>query len=164
MKNTLNAIEAKELASTLPQDMILELAAKYLANGLIERGEELTSLEKARHFVRTLLFSKERETFVVLFLDTKHRLIEYKALFEGTIDRASVYPREIVKHAMVLNAKAIIIAHNHPSGCAKESLADRQITQQICDVMSLVDVSVLDHLIIGCQSEEILSFAERGWL
>ncbi|MCQ1060284.1 DNA repair protein RadC [Photobacterium sp. ZSDE20] len=159
----LNNIDAKEIAAILPENVILEQAAAYMAQNL-KKGEALTSPDKARELVRTLLFNKERETFIVLLLDTQNRYIDHEVLFEGTIDQASVYPREVVKYALDYNAKAVFLAHNHPSGKAEESAADKRITRLICDALSLIDVNVLDHFIVGTQSDEILSFAEKGWL
>ncbi len=102
----------------------------------------------------------EREVFAALFLDAKHRLIQYVELFQGTIDSTAVYPREVVKEALRLNAAAAIVAHNHPSGNREPSEADKSITRRIKEALALVDVRALDHIIIaGTQS---VSFAERG--
>ncbi|GHW03181.1 DNA repair protein RadC, putative [Vibrio cholerae] len=99
--------------------------------------------------------------FAVLFLDNQHRLIEFKELFRGTVDAASVYPREVLKEALNVNAAAVIFAHNHPSGDPEPSQTDRRITQRLKDALSLVDIRVLDHVVVGKSS---VSFAERGWL
>ena len=98
--------------------------------------------------------------FACLYLDNQHRLIEYKELFRGTIDGASVYPREVVKLCLQLNAAAVIFAHNHPSGINEPSQADRQITDKLKQALALVDIRVLDHFIIG--DGEPFSFAEHG--
>ena len=100
--------------------------------------------------------------FRSLFLDNQHQLRKFEILFTGTIDRASIYPREVVKRALAYNAAAVIFAHNHPSGSAEPSQADRKITRQCADALALVDVRVLDHFVIGADS--VVSFAERGWL
>jgi DNA repair protein RadC len=105
--------------------------------------------------------SYEREVFAVLLLDNQHRLIEYQELFFGTIDAASVYPREVVKVAFNCNAAAVIFAHNHPSGIAEPSNADKHITQKLRDALALIDIRVLDHFVVG---ETCVSFAERGYL
>ncbi|EGG99083.1 DNA repair protein RadC [gamma proteobacterium IMCC2047] len=97
-----------------------------------------------------------------MYLDSQHRLIRYQPHFYGTIDSASVYPRELVKSAIEYNAAAVILAHNHPSGVAEPSQADRQITEQVRKAMSLIGVRVLDHMVVG--DSEVVSFAERGWL
>lgn len=101
------------------------------------------------------------ELFSVPFLDNRHGVIQYKEMFRGTIDGASVFPREVVKMALSCNASAVIFSHNHPSGVAEPSRADESITKRLKDALALVDVRVLDHLIIG---SEITSFAERGIL
>lgn len=99
--------------------------------------------------------------FCVAFLDTRHGVIKFEEMFRGTIDGASVYPREVVKAALACNASAVIFAHNHPSGVSEPSLADQAITRRLKDALELVDIRVLDHLVIGT---EITSFAERGLL
>ena len=100
--------------------------------------------------------------FACLFLDNRHRLIRFEELFRGTIDGASVHPREVVRQALAHNAAALILAHNHPSGVAEPSGADRQITRRLVDALALVDVRVLDHLVVG--RGEAFSFAEQGLL
>ncbi len=113
-------------------------------------------------FLQIQMAGAEREIFACLFLDNRHRLIHYDALFFGTIDGASVHPREVVKAALHHNAAAIILAHNHPSGVAEPSQADRAITKRLADALQLIDIRILDHLIIG--EGEPVSFAERGLL
>ena len=100
--------------------------------------------------------------FAALFLDNRHRVIRYEELFRGTIDGASVHPREVVKAALKLNAAALIFAHNHPSGVAEPSHADERLTRRLRDALGLVDIRVLDHVVIGDQ--QMVSFAERGLL
>jgi DNA repair protein RadC len=100
--------------------------------------------------------------FTCLFLDNRHRVIECEELFRGTIDGASVHPREVVKRALQLNAAALILAHNHPSGVAEPSQADQQLTRRLREALGLVDIRVLDHLVVG--DGEAVSFAERGLL
>ena len=102
----------------------------------------------------------QREVFAVLFLDSQHRLIQYKELFYGTIDAAAIYPREIVKAALKVNAAACILAHNHPSGVTEPSQADILITSRIKKALDLVDVRLLDHFVVGDGSP--VSLAERG--
>ena len=98
---------------------------------------------------------------LVCFLDNKHRVIEYEELFRGTIDSASVHPREVIRRAIHHNAAAVIFAHNHPSGVAEPSQADHRITDKLKDALGMLDVRVLDHFIIG---DDVVSFAERGYL
>ncbi len=140
---------------------VLEMARRHLQESL-NRGDALTSPEKTRLFLLRQLRDCPYEVFAALFLDTRHRLIAYEPLFRGTVDGASVYPREVVRRALALNAAAIIFAHNHPSGVATPSAADRAITERLVDALSLFDIRVLDHLVIG--DNEVFSFAEHGWL
>ena len=103
-----------------------------------------------------------RSVFALLLLDNQHRVLHFAELFFGTLDAASVYPREVVQTALKYNAAAVILCHNHPSGVAEPSRADRSLTDRICAALGLIDVRVLDHLVIG--DGETVSFAERGWL
>lgn len=139
----------------------LEMTHRYLMETL-KRGEALTSPEQTKLYLSGLLRDKQREEFYVLFLDNQHRVICGEPLFQGTIDAASVYPREVVKRALEHNAAALILAHNHPSGVAEPSQSDRRITRRIIDALTLVDIRVLDHFVVG--DGEIVSFAERGWI
>lgn len=140
---------------------ILEMTQRYLLETL-ERGDALTSPTQTRLYLSSLLRDRPREAFYVLYLDNQNRVIQGETLFEGTIDSASVYPREIVKQALHHNAAAVILAHNHPSGVAEPSQADRRITTRIRDALALIDIRVLDHFVIG--DGEIVSFCERGWM
>jgi DNA repair protein RadC len=115
-----------------------------------------------RRFLRTKLAALEREVFGCVFLDSRHRLIRYEALFLGTVDRASIHPRELLRRSLELNAAAVILAHNHPSGIAEPSPSDLTLTQDVVALMAKIDVRVLDHLVVGRGSE--VSFAERGLL
>ncbi len=139
----------------------IEMTRRYLAETL-ERGEALTSPQHTKLFLLSMLRDRSREAFLVLFLDNQHRVIEYEVLFEGTIDAANVYPREVVKRSLHHNACALILAHNHPSGIAEPSQADRRITRRLVDALALVDIRVLDHFVVG--DGDVVSFAERGWM
>lgn len=139
----------------------LELSRRYLGAALSGR-DVLTSPEATRDYLRLKLYREPREVFACLFLDNRHRVIRYEELFFGTIDGASVHPREVVRWAMDTNAAAVIFAHNHPSGVAEPSQADLRITQRLRDALALIDVRVLDHLIIG--EGKGTSLAERGLL
>lgn len=121
----------------------------------------LVSPDLVRSYLRLKLERRESEVFALVCLDSQHRAISYKELFFGTIDSASVYPREVVKTALAENAAAVILVHNHPSGISHPSNADRVLTQKLKDALALVDVRVLDHLVVGCG--EITSLAELGW-
>lgn len=138
---------------------VLEMTRRFLQAGM-EKGESISDPEITRQFVQIRLRGYTREVFACLFLDNQHRLIKYEELFFGTIDGASVHPREVVKKALEFNAAAVIFAHNHPSGISEPSQADRRITERLCSALALVDIRVLDHLVVG--DTEITSFAERG--
>ncbi len=137
---------------------VLEMSKRYLNAGL-QRGDSLTSPQETRQFLTSQLREYSYEVFAVLFLDQRHRVIQFEELFRGTIDGASVYPREVVKKALEHNAAAVIFAHNHPSGMAEPSQSDERITQRLKAALDLVDVRVLDHFVVG---DEVVSFAERG--
>jgi len=139
---------------------VLEMANRHLFEQ-ITRGDALCSPAQTRQFLTAKLNNYPHEVFACLFLDNRNRVITFEKMFFGTIDGASVYPREVVKTALKKNAAAVIFAHNHPSGVAEPSHADEQITQRLKEALALVDVRVLDHFVIG---DEIVSFAERGLL
>jgi DNA repair protein RadC len=128
----------------------------------IRRGDVLSSPEKTRCFLRFHLQGQRREIFSCLFLDSQHAVICCEDLFQGTLDGAAVYPREVVTRALQLGAGAVILAHNHPSGVAEPSQADRCITERLQAALALVDIRVLDHVIVG--GGEPYSFAEQGLL
>lgn len=137
-------------------------ALTLLEQRLCEPGASFTSTHATRDWLRLKMAGLEREIFMVLFLDNQHCLLECETLFSGSINSTEVHPREIVKAALRHNAAAVVLAHNHPSGYAEPSEADRQITQRTVNALALVDVRVLDHLVVG--GREVVSFAERGWL
>ena len=139
---------------------VLEMGRRHLFEH-VSRGQALSSPGDTRQFLLAQMRDFRREVFAALFLDQRHRVIRYEALFTGTIDGASVHPREVVKKALSYNAAAIIFAHNHPSGVAEPSMADERITQRLKEALLLVDVRVLDHFVVG---DDIVSFAERGLL
>lgn len=129
-----------------------------LDNQIRER-DVLASPLQTRNFLQLQLRNEPAEVFCVLFMDYYHRVISFDRMFNGTIDGASVYPREIVRSAIKHNAASVIFAHNHPSGVAEPSSADKKITNRLKEALALIDVRVLDHFIVG---EEIVSMAERG--
>ncbi len=152
-------IKGLGMAKYVQLQAVLEIGRRYLEAGL-KRGELLSSPEQTRRYLTTRLRHHPYEVFAVLFLDSRHRIITYEELFRGTIDGASVHPREVVKRALAHNAAALIFAHNHPSGVAEPSQADRTITHRLKEALALVEIRVLDHIIIGDQVA--YSFAEQG--
>ena len=140
---------------------VLEMARRHLRESL-QCGDALTSPDLVRRYLVSQLRHSPREVFALLLLDNQHRLIRYEPLFYGTLDGASVYPREVVKLVLASNTAAVILAHNHPSGVAEPSQADRHITDKLVAALELVGVRVLDHMIVG--NGEVTSFAERGLL
>ncbi|MCW8828296.1 MAG: DNA repair protein RadC [Gammaproteobacteria bacterium] len=137
----------------------LELSRRHLLTTL-QRGDALTSPDHTRRYLTAQLRDRHQEVFACLFLDNRHRVLEFEELFHGTVDGASVHPREVVRRCITHNAAAVILAHNHPSGVAEPSRADEQITERLKQALSLVDVRLLDHMVIG--DGEIVSLAERG--
>ncbi len=125
------------------------------------KSDSMESPKQIKAYLKLRLKEIEHEVFAVLFMDNRHRVICFEKMFRGTIDGASVYPREVVKEALKYNAAAVIFAHNHPSGVAEPSHADEQITKRLKDALALVGVRVLDHFVVG---DEVVSFAERGLL
>lgn len=140
---------------------VLELSRRFLKRQL-QRETVFSEPELVRKYLSHLLSHEQREVFVVLYLDNQHRMICAEPLFQGTIDASPVYPRIVVQRALKHNAAAVILAHNHPSGVAEPSRADRAITERLTQAMALVDIRVLDHFVVG--DAEVVSFAERGWL
>ena len=137
-------------------------AARRLLRNRMRRGASMSSPQVVRDHLRLQLGTLEHEVFAVIFLDAQHRLLAYREMFRGTVTQTSVYPREVVKESLSLNAAAVILAHNHPSGSAEPSRADEFLTQTLKTALTLVDVRVLDHMVVA--GDEITSFAERGLL
>lgn len=140
---------------------VLEMARRHLREDLM-RGEALSNPELTRDYLVAQLRGHSREVFACLFLDNRHRMIHFEELFRGTLNGASVYPREVVKQALVVNASSVILAHNHPSGESDPSAADRQITRRLQQALALVEIQLLDHFVIGEGAP--FSFAEHGLL
>jgi DNA repair protein RadC len=140
---------------------VLDRAQALIAQRYRTGAPVLSAPNRTREFLRLKLGALDHEVFSILFLDKRHRLIEYVELFRGTIDGASVHPREVVKEALARNAASLILAHVHPSGVATPSQADELITQRLKDALALVDIRVLDHIIVG---ETVVSMAEMGIL
>ena len=144
-------------------EQIINLAQQIISERL-QRSEDITATSPTdvQRYLQLQLAAKEQEVFSAMFLDTRHRLISFEKLFFGTIDGASVHPREVVKAALRLNAAAVIFSHNHPSGVAEPSQADIQITGRLKSALALVDVRVLDHIIVV--PDDCVSLAQRGHL
>jgi len=138
---------------------VLEMARRHLAETL-RRTDALCSPGAVRDYLSAQLRHRKREVFCCLYLDSQHRVIAFEELFEGTLNAASVYPREVVQAALRKNAAAVILAHNHPSGVSEPSQADIWITERLTQALELVDIKVLDHMIVG--EGAALSFAEQG--
>ena len=140
---------------------VAEMTRRYLGESLA-RGEPLESASAARDYLTARLRDSPREVFACLFLDTRHRVLAFEELFFGTIDGATVHPREVVRRTLHHNAAALIVAHNHPSGVAEPSAGDRDITERLRQALELVEVRLLDHFVIGDGAP--VSLAQRGWL
>lgn len=138
---------------------VLELARRYLEETL-QRGDAIQSVADTHRYLKAKMRHHPHEVFSALFLDNKHRVIQYEELFFGTIDSSSVHPRQVVKRALYHNAAAVIVAHNHPSGVAEPSRADELITLRLKEALALLDVRLLDHVVVG--DGEVVSLAERG--
>lgn len=140
---------------------VMEMARRNLAE-VLKRGDAFNDPGQVREFLKAKLRHLKNEVFSVLYLDSQHQLLAYEPLFSGTIDSAAVYCREVVRHCLAHNAAAVIFAHNHPSGVSEPSMADRQLTERLVQALNLVDIRVLDHMVVG--EQQVVSFAERGWL
>jgi len=140
-------------------DDVLDGARRALA-ARVRKGATLNSPRALRDLLLTRFSARDHEVFVAIYLDTRHRLIAIDELFRGTIDGATVHPREVVKEALGHNAAAVIFAHNHPSGVAEPSHADELITRRLKEALAMLDIRVLDHLVLA--GGEVVSFAERG--
>lgn len=137
-----------------------------VATGILEerfhRSDALGSPNETRNYLMLKLAGEEREVFGVVFLDCQHRVLAFEVLFQGSLSSTSVHPREVVKRCLALNAGAVILAHNHPSGVPDPSSADRAITDTLGKALELVEVRLLDHIVVG--GSRTVSFAEKGWV
>jgi DNA repair protein RadC len=140
---------------------VLEMGRRHLAE-VIVRESALEGPGAVRNYLKAMLRHEPHEVFACLFLDSKHHVLGFEKLFTGSIDSASVYPRQVIKRALAHNAAALILCHNHPSGVTRPSQADRQLTHCLKQALALVEVQVLDHIIVG--EGEPLSMVEYGWL
>ena len=167
MKRTFNkkadiaafAIQERDGAYRAASEDDIIQAAMAVMDARFTKGTAMISPDKTREFLKLQLAHVKHEIFAVMWLDNQHRVIAFEELFRGTIDGASVYPREVVKAALHYNAAACILCHNHPSGIAEPSQADKHITDKVKNALNLIDVRTLDHVIVA---ESTYSFAECG--
>ena len=146
-------------------DSIIKQAIELIQSKLKTPGTALTSPNLVREYLILHLAQFEEEHFSMILLDNQHRVIGFENIFRGTIDSASIYPREVVKTVLAQNAAAVILAHNHPSGNPEPSNSDIQLTRRLKESLALIDVRVLDHIIVGgCSQTLTVSLAERGLL
>jgi DNA repair protein RadC len=149
------------MESPVTADDILRMA-QQLASNRLAKGRALTDPQKVFDHLQVLLQDYEHEVFALLLLDAKHRVLGFQEVFRGTLDCASVYPREVIKTALKHNAAAVVLVHNHPSGDPEPSQADRLLTSKLRDALSMVDIRTLDHIVVG--REGCVSLAEQGYL
>ena len=155
--------DAHRARTLSPEDQtLIAQAIRCLERQYLVKQDALTSPEVTRAYLHLRLGGLAHEVFAVLFLDNRHRVLLYEELFRGTLDGASVHPREVIRRVIETNAAAVIFAHNHPSGVAEPSQADLRLTQRLKEALALLDVRVLDHVIVGEGTG--VSFAERGLL
>jgi len=165
MTNTIKSEERAEYSvpavDTSHEDAIISKALLIMMMRMREPGAVVDTPDLAKKFAFLQLADEKAEVFCALFMDNRHRVVAFKRMFNGTIDGASVYPRELVRAAIDHNAAAVVLVHNHPSGMAEPSQADINLTRRLVDSLALIDVRVLDHLVIG-DHHDCTSFAERG--
>lgn len=150
------------LPKPFDEDQAIAIAVAILDSRLRAHGEILSDPNMVQTYLRGKLQHQEREVFAVLLLDTRHRLLSYQELFFGTVDGAEVHPREIVKAALLVNATAVVMVHNHPSGNPEPSAADRAVTARVKQGLALVDIRLLDHFIVA--GDQVVSLAAKGWV
>lgn len=154
-------VEGIGIATFAQLRAIGELARRFYSSRAREEPL-MVRPEDARLFVQSQLADEEREIFMVIFLDNQNKVLKHSRLFSGTLSHVEVYPREIVREAIKVNAAGVILAHNHPSGRAEPSKADKDVTERIMKCCQFMDIRVIDHLVIG--RGEYVSFAEHGWI
>lgn len=158
MKKTYRVRDAGGVYRSLAGDALIEAARTCILEKFSD-GFAIKCPADTEKYLQIALAGYEHEVFAVLFLDNRHRVLHFEEMFRGTVDGTSVYPREVVKEALRVNAAAVILAHNHPSGVAEPSQADERITQRLKAALELVDIRLLDHLICG---SSVTSMASRG--
>ena len=154
--------ESLTLIAAQHEDWIVQQAINLLEKRIFKAGPSLSSPAAVRDYLRLKLVVEPNEVFAVVFLDSQHQVLAYEPLFKGSVDQTSVYPRVVVQRALALNASALILAHQHPSGVTEPSTADRSLTDRLKAALAMVDVRVVDHFIVG--KGDPYSFAEAGLL
>ncbi|MHB1370406.1 MAG: RadC family protein [Pseudomonadaceae bacterium] len=154
--------ESLILIAAQHEDWIIQQAITLLEKRVFKAGPALSSPAAVRDYLRLKLVVEPNEVFAVVFLDSQHQVLAYEPLFKGSVDQTSVYPRVVVQRALALNASALILAHQHPSGVTEPSVADRALTDRLKAALAMVDVRVVDHFIVGKGNP--YSFAEAGLL
>lgn len=149
-------------ALTVNETQLVHKALRVMEQRLFQRGPYLENAKDARHYLRLKLAGEKNEVFAVLFLDNKHRILAFESLFQGTVDSTTVHPRRVVQRALDHNSAAVILVHNHPSGCTEPSNKDMVLTHELKRLLEGIQVRVLDHFIVG--EGEPYSFAEAGCL
>ena len=164
MNTTLNLVDSVDpgVIQRVNEDALIQQALQLLDRRYFQRGELLIQPADAAAYLKLRLAPYQQEVFALLCLDSRNRVLGFDELFFGSIDGASVYPRQVVIKALEHNAASVIFSHNHPSGCPEPSNADRVLTQRLTEALALVEVRVLDHIIIG--EGRPLSLAEYGWI
>ncbi|WP_040066181.1 RadC family protein [Pseudomonas batumici] len=145
----LSDTQATEIQSPAQEDLLIKRAMQILDRRLFTRGPKLESPSEVRDFLKLKLAGMDHEVFCVIFLDIKHQALAFEMMFHGDIGHTSVHPRQVLKRAIAHNASAVILAHNHPSGCTTPSEADCVLTQRLRKALALIDVTLLDHIIVG---------------
>ena len=157
-----SCVEPRFAPASQSDDWIIRQAIALLEQRVFKAGPLLDQQQAVKDYLRLKLVAEPIEVFAIVFMNSQHRVLAYEPMFKGTLDSTAVYPRVVVQRALELNAGAVIFAHQHPSGCTEPSSADRVLTDRLKAALSLIDVRVLDHIIVGQGTP--YSFAESGLL